>query len=143
MSNQIIGKIIKIGKTQEIASQKTGNVFYKRDLVLDATKHDLYTGERGFENFPSFEFTGQHCDELDNFQVGQIVIVSFDIQGNKYIDKQTNQERYFNSVRGYKIELKQLANHQQSVIPSEQDPEARAQAEQQFQQQSKADDLPF
>ena len=100
------GKIHVIMPTETIVSKKDSTKsFLKRTIVLDCTRFDPYTGERGFENFPSFEFSGDKCADLDNFKVGQVVILSFDLQGNKYTDS-NGQEKYFTSIRGYKIEMK-------------------------------------
>lgn len=106
MANMMTGKIHLIMPTETIASKKDANkTFTKRTLVLDCTRFDQYTGERGYENFPSFEFSGDKCADLDNYKVGQVVSVSFDLQGNKFVDS-NGKERWFTSIRGFKIELK-------------------------------------
>lgn len=100
------GKIHVIMPTETIVSKKDSTKsFLKRTIVLDCTRFDPYTGERGFDNFPSFEFSGDKCAELDNYKVGQIVTLSFDLQGNKYTDS-NGKDRWFTSIRGYKIETK-------------------------------------
>ena len=58
MSNQIIGKIKKIGTTRSIPSKDGGKTYQMRELILDITRIDQYTGERGFENYAQFEFSG-------------------------------------------------------------------------------------
>ena len=74
-------------------------------MVIDNTRYDQYTGEPGFSSFPSFSINGdEKCRELDSFAEGEVVTVSFDIQGLKYNDKNTGEEKYFNKVRAYKIE---------------------------------------
>ena len=50
MANQITGRIYKIMPTQSIVSERTGNTFYKREIVLDASRFDQYTGEKKFDN---------------------------------------------------------------------------------------------
>lgn len=105
MANQITGKIEYISATQIIQSKNGGQSFAKREIVLDATRYDSYTGERGYENFPMFEFGGDKCSLLDGFKEGQVVTVSFDIQGSRYNDKATGEVKYFSRIRGYKIEL--------------------------------------
>ena len=83
MANTMTGKIHVIMPTETIVSIKDKNKsFQKRTIVLDCTRFDQYTGERGFENYPSFDFSGDKCQELDNYQVGQIVTNIFDLQGN-------------------------------------------------------------
>lgn len=58
-----------------------------------------------------FEFSGDRCAELNNFQINDIVTVSFEIQGRKWIDAQ-GKTKYINSIRGYKIEARQQRSSQ-------------------------------
>lgn len=102
MANTISGKVHKITEVQEIKG-KTGNSFYKRILVLDAARYDTHTGERMFDNYPSFEFSGDAMKQLDNYKEGEYVTVSYDINGREVKDENGNV-RYFNSIRGYKVE---------------------------------------
>lgn len=105
MANTMTGRIKVIMPTETITSKSDSTkTFLKRTIVLDCTRYDQYTGERGYDNFPSFEFSGERCSDLDKFKVGQVVTLSFDLQGNKFVDS-TGKERYFTSIRGYKIEL--------------------------------------
>lgn len=117
MANQITGRVFSIGQTQSIQT-KNGNPFTKREIVLDASKYDMYTGEKGFENYPMFEFTGEKCKDLDGYQVGQVVTISFDIQGGFYDDKD-GVKKNITKVRGYKIEARTSvqAQPQQQVQP--------------------------
>jgi|WetSurMetagenome_2_1015567.scaffolds.fasta_scaffold351119_2 single-strand DNA-binding protein len=135
MVNQITGRIESIGAIEEIHSKDGTKTYYKREIVIDATRCDPYTGERGFESYPSFEFGGDRCKELDNYEPGQIVTVSFDISGVKYNDKITNEVKYFNKVRGFKIELRQNQSRQQASVshPSQNEMPVK----------DPADDLPF
>lgn len=93
-----------VGPIQNI-STRSGNVFVKRDLVLAVRRFDPNTGEpiTDNENTPQITFTGERCRELDNFMEGQMVSVSFDLTGRRFVDAQ-GQTKYFNDVRGYKIE---------------------------------------
>jgi hypothetical protein len=108
MANQITGKIVVIGNTESIPSKDGSKTYNKREIVLDATKFDPYTGERGYENYPSFEFGGDKCAELDHFSAGEIVTISFDLQGTKY--EKDGQTRFFTRIRGYKVERRHVQN---------------------------------
>ncbi len=108
MANQITGKIVVIGNTESIPSKDGSKTYNKREIVLDATKFDPYTGERGYENYPTFEFGGDKCAELDQFSVGEIVTISFDLQGTKY--EKDGQTRFFTRIRGYKVERRNIQN---------------------------------
>lgn len=103
MANTITGKVAKIGNTQEFQS-KSGKTYMRRDLVLDATKFDPYTGERGFDNYPVFEFSGENCAALDTLLLDQVVTVSFDLQGTRY--EKDGDTHYFTRIRGYKVEVR-------------------------------------
>lgn len=105
MANTITGRIHKITPTKTITSQATGNTFYKREVILDASRFDPYTGQKKFDNWPMLEFGGEEaCRQLDDYNEGELVTISFDLNGREYTDKQTGEVRYFTSVRGYKIE---------------------------------------
>ena len=103
MANTITGRIRKITPVQEIkrASRAT---FAKRTLVLDAARYDTHTGEKKYDNYPSFEFSGEAMNILDNFNEGDAVTVSYDINGREFEDPNTHEVKYFNTIRGYKIE---------------------------------------
>lgn len=58
-----------------------------------------------------FEFSGDRCAELNNFQINDIVTISFEIQGRKWIDAE-GKTKYINSIRGYKIEARQQRTSQ-------------------------------
>ena len=108
MANTITGRILAISPVQTIPSKDGSKQYTKRELILDATRFDPYTGERGYENTPSFEFFGDKCAELDQYKAGQIVTISFDLQGNPYTNRD-GQKKIITSVRPFKIELKQVA----------------------------------
>ena len=47
MALKVIGKVYSVGQAQQIASKNGGQPFLKREIVLDATRYDGLTGERG------------------------------------------------------------------------------------------------
>lgn len=110
MANTIMGRILKIGDVQEIPS-RSGTPFRKREVVLDASRFDPYTGDK-YENYPSVEFVGKHCGDADGFAVGDLVTVSFFLSGRR--SERDGVERYFTSIQGVGIERKQSAQPQQT-----------------------------
>ena len=52
---------------------------------------------------------------LDNIQVGQVVTVSFDLQGSE-LTEQDGQVKYFVHVRPFKVEVRQT---QQPQVPQQ------------------------
>ena len=105
MANTITGIILSIGQTVAVpTNNQNGQPFYKRELILDASRYDQFSG-RKFENYPKFEFVGNNCTMLDQFQVGQAVTVSFVLSGRKV--EKDGQVNYFTNITGYKVELYQ------------------------------------
>ena len=141
MANQITGKVLYIYPSQTIPSKDGSKTFTKRSIILDCTRYDQYTGERGIENTPEFEFFGDRCVELDNYQVGQIVTISFDVQGSRYKNKD-GKEQIFTRVQPFKIELRQTQSVQQPVPQPQLAPQPVAQ-QQQYQPTQQSDGLPF
>lgn len=102
MAYQIVGTVYRIYPTENIQT-KGGNQFQKRKLVLMQRRYDSNTGEELQQNFPALEFTGVKCQELDKYKAGDKVSISFDISGNKTIDEQTRDEKFFSSLRAFAI----------------------------------------
>ena len=104
MANQITGRIIEIGQTVQIPSKSGGSPFTKREFILDATTYDPYTGERSeYENVIPLEVSGDKCAELDRFNHGDVVTVSFMIQGRSWTNQDGELKRMA-AIRCYKIE---------------------------------------
>lgn len=142
MALKMIGKVFSIGATQSIASKNGGQPFQKREIVLDATRFDGLTGERGYDNFPMFEFGGEKCSELDGFKTGDVVEISFELQGSFYKDKD-GVEKNFTRVRAYKIEhyqTKQRPAQQQASQPA---PQQQTQIPSDYPPTPAQSDLPF
>lgn len=116
MALQISGKILQIGNVVSIRTKK-GSLFEKRELILDCTRFDPMTGEP-YENYPKIDFGGNKCGELDNFKVGDLVTVSFSLNGSKIVDSTTREERFYTSVNGYKVEPFQ-SNRQPQYTPEQ------------------------
>ena len=143
------GVVLAVGQPQQLTS-KSGKTFTKRSLYLDCTTFDPYTGQRSqYENKLLFEFMENKTSLLDNIKVGQVVTVSFDLQGTEITD-QTGQTKHFIHVRPFGIEVRQV---QQPQVPQQQyapqpTPQYPPQQAQQFPQQQTPpqqtnDDMPF
>lgn len=155
MANTIIGSIASIGPTQSLMA-KNGNAFQKRDLVINVRRFDPNTGEpvTDWENTPKLSFMGDKCRDLDRFQVGQMVVISFDLQGRKYTNA-NNETDIITEARPYKIEAygqrpSQPASQQMpTAAPAnaptypQSAPMSQAQAQPQYTQQSQGFQDPF
>lgn len=116
MSSQVTGRLTAIGKTMQIASKNGGGTFTKREFLLDATTHDPYTGERSqYENILPLEVSGDKCGELDQFKIGDVVTVSFALQGRSWTNQDGELKRMV-SVRCYKIEARKSARQDQQMV---------------------------
>lgn len=106
MANQITGRILSISNTVQIQSKNSGATFTKREFLLDATTYDPYTKERSkYENIIPLEFSGDKCTELDRFKTGDVVTVSFVLQGRSWSTQDGELKRMV-SIRCYKIEAR-------------------------------------
>ena len=120
MANQITGRILYIYPTQQIPSKDGSKNILKRGIVIDCTRFDPWTGERsGFENTPLLEFTGDRCAELDKYHKGDIVTITFDVQGTRYRNRD-GVEQIFTRVQPYRIELRQGKQTAQRAQPVQQ-----------------------
>lgn len=102
MANSYKGKIEYIEPTQSIQRQGK-EPFLKRRVMLDATRYDGLTGERGYEKHVIFEFSGKNATIPDSFKQGDVVEIFFDVESYNGTKKDGTQD-WFTSVRGYKIE---------------------------------------
>lgn len=154
MNNQITGRLAAIGQTVQIPSKTGGSPFLKREFLLDATTYDQWTGERSqYENIVPLEVSGDKCAELDNFNVGDIITVSFALQGREWTN-QDGQTKRMVSIRCYKIERRnqpgQVAVPQQAAHQPQPAPQYQASPTPSFPPSVDAygnpqmkDDLPF
>ena len=149
---QITGRVIALSAVQEVASKEAGKpAIKKRELYLDMTMYDPYTGERSEkENKPVLEFGGEKViDKIAalNLEKGDVVTISFAIQGTPYKDQQTGKQKVFTAIRCYDIDLVRKANGQQvqqSAPAPQPQPEPAPAAQSPFVgEDSKKDDLPF
>lgn len=139
--NQITGRVIAVSERVEIPSRDaTRQLMAKRQLFIDCTRYDPYTGERGYENTPLLDFTGKSLEKLEGMVASglkkdDVVTVTFDVQGNKWTNKEGKMQ-VITSIRPYDIEQVHLRQAQNATEPVQ----APTQAPQ---QQGNDDNLPF
>lgn len=120
---QITGRVIALSPVTEIPSREAGKpAMKKRELYLDMTMYDPYTGERSErENKPLLEFGGDKVLEklaALNLQRDDVVTVSFAIQGTPYKDQQTGKTKVFTAIRFYDIEVVRKAGQAATPQPA-------------------------
>ena len=118
--NQITGKLIAVSDRQTIPSKDASKQpMVKRQLYMDCTRYDPYTT-------PVLEFANKALEKLEGLMTqglkkGDIITVSFDIQGNKW-QNQDGKTQIITSIRPYDIEVRpaqgQTAQPAQAPAPA-------------------------
>lgn len=85
MSYDLTGRLYRIFDTEQVKE-----TFRKREFVIEKT-------DGQYPNFIKLEFTQDRCDELDKFQEGQDVTVSFDLRGREW------NEKFFTNLSAWRI----------------------------------------
>lgn len=96
------GTIVFIGDTEFVGD----NGFSKRQLVL-SDKTSEYPQEI------SFEFHKDKCSELDNYTVGGLVEVDYNLRGRLWKDN-----KWFNTLQGWKIQRVQVDSTTSEPTPN-------------------------
>lgn len=89
---ELKGKLYDIFEIKQIKDN-----FRKRDFVLE------YTENTDFMQYVKFELIQDKCDILDNFQIGDNIIVYFNIRGRQWTNPQ-GEKIYFTTLNTWKIE---------------------------------------
>lgn len=107
---EVTGKIKAINAEQQVSAS-----FKKRELVI--------TTEEQYPQTIMIEFVQDKTDLLNNCQQGEMVKVSINIGGREWVNPQ-GETKYFNSIKGWKIERVQIeapqAHTQAPPIPTAQ-----------------------
>lgn len=88
---EIQGTIILISERQQISDS-----FTKREFVIQYAENPQYP------EVIKFECIQDKCDLLDNYTVGQEVVVSFNLKGRKWTNLE-QEDRYFNTLQAWRI----------------------------------------
>lgn len=125
MANVINGRVIALSQVKEVASSDPSKpAIKKRELYMDCTRYDPYTGERSeYENKPLLEFGGDKVlNKIESLglQQNDIVAVKFEVQGTPYKDKTTGKTKVFTSIRCYDIEVVRRAGQPVQQQPVQQ-----------------------
>ena len=124
---EVTGKIKVINAEQQVSAS-----FKKRELVV--------TTEEQYPQSIMIEFTQDKCDLLNNYKVGDAVKVSINLGGREWVNPQ-GETKYFNSIKGWRIEKMQAEAPMQQNTPSMPAPQAFEPAATFTEEEH--DDLPF
>lgn len=86
------GKIHALFDAKQITDR-----FRKRDFVVELTDNPR------FPQYVRFELTGDRCDNLDGFEVGEEVRVEFSLRGREWTSPK-GEVKYFNSLDVWTLE---------------------------------------
>ncbi len=88
----IKAKLLEKGETQNIT-----DTFRKREFVVEYAENPQYP------EFLKFELIQTNCEQLDAFNPGQELNISFNLKGRKWTDK-NGEVKYFNSLQAWRVE---------------------------------------
>jgi hypothetical protein len=123
----IDGKIIEKYETQEISSS-----FQKREFVVEYAENPQYP------EYLKFELIQSNCQQLDGFNPGDELTISFNLKGRKWTDPK-GEVKYFNSLQAWRLEKKTAS----APTPSDNPPPPSSSDEWMKEDFSSDDDLPF
>jgi len=92
MGMQISGKLHVINDAQQVTER-----FRKRDFVLELSENSR------FPQFVQFQLTGDRCERIDGFEVGDDVQLEFSLRGREW-KSPSGEVKYFNSLDVWNIE---------------------------------------
>jgi single-stranded DNA-binding protein len=110
MSLEITGKLILKFDTQQISDK-----FKKREFVLELAEQ---VNGNIFTNYAKLQLTQNKCEIIDNYNVGDIVKVSFNIRGNKWV--KDGKENYITSLEAWRLEYPNTNQQAPSNSPAQQ-----------------------
>ena len=86
MGYETSGKLHAVSDTKQVTER-----FRKREFVVELADNPR------FPQFVQFELTGDRCDQLDGFAVGDEVRVEFSLRGREWKSPR-GETKYFNSL---------------------------------------------
>ena len=92
MGMEIDGRLHATFETQQVTER-----FRKREFVIELADNPRYP------QFVLFQLTGDRCENLDGFEVGEEVRVEFSLRGREWKSPR-GEIKYFNSLDVWKLE---------------------------------------
>ncbi|MEC4003257.1 DUF3127 domain-containing protein [Flavobacterium sp. SUN052] len=124
---EVSGKVKVVGDEQQVSP-----TFKKRELVV--------TTDEQYPQSIMIEFVQDKSDLLNNVAVGENVKVSINLGGREWVNPQ-GETKYFNSIKGWRIEKLQTEAPAAAQMPPM--PAAEAFAPATNFKEEEHDDLPF
>jgi hypothetical protein len=114
---------------QQSATQQVTERFRKREFVVELADNPR------FPQFVLFQLTGDRCEDLDKFKVGDEVRVEFSLRGREWKSPQ-GEVKYFNSLDVWSIEPLRVGRRDEPPMSDEPPPPGDD-------QRPELDDIPF
>lgn len=124
---EVLGKVKVVGAEQQVSP-----TFKKRELVV--------TTDEQYPQSIMIEFVQDKSDLLNSVVVGENVKVSINLGGREWVNPQ-GETKYFNSIKGWRIEKIQSETSVAQPMPAM--PAAQAFAPATDFKEEEHDDLPF
>ena len=108
MSFEMTGKLIAVNDTQQVNER-----FKKREFVLETSEEingNVYT------NYAKMQLVQNKCEIIDNYKIGDLVKVNFNIKGNKW--ERDGNVNYITNLDAWRIENAQQASAPQAASPA-------------------------
>lgn len=110
MGLETTGRIHALFDTQQVTER-----FRKREFVVELGDNPRYP------QYVQFQLTGDRCENLDGFQVGEEVRVEFSLRGREW-QSPKGETRYFNSLDVWTLERLGAAAGQSDAALGFEDP---------------------
>ena len=124
---EVSGKVKLVGEEQQVSP-----TFRKRELVV--------TTDEQYPQSIMIEFVQDKSDLLNSVAIGENVKVSINLGGREWVNPQ-GETKYFNSIKGWRIE--KIQSESQGSAPMAPMPAAEAFAPATNFNEEEHDDLPF
>jgi hypothetical protein len=92
MGFETTGRLHAVNETQQVTER-----FRKREFVVELSDNPRYP------QYVQFQLTGDRCENLDGFRVGDAVKVEFSLRGREWKSPK-GELRYFNSLDVWTLE---------------------------------------
>lgn len=93
MAFELTGQLHLKYETEQVTA-----TFSKREFVVK------YADNPTYPQFIKFQLVQDKCAELDKHQNGDMVTVSFDLQGREWTDPKTQEKKYFTSLNAWRLQ---------------------------------------
>jgi len=116
--------------TEKFETQAIKETFKKREFVVEYAENPQYP------EFLKFELIQSNCEQIDDLEAGDQVVINFNLKGRKWTDPK-GETKYFNSLQAWRVDKKSTSSPSSPDTPP---PPTEEWSKEDF---SQDDDLPF